>query len=207
MSFFLLSFTSIFTLMNPFGLVPVFISMTSGMDKTHIRKIAMITCVTAALCLIFFALSGHFLFSFFNISINSLRVVGGILFLIMGYDMLQARIARLKDHEPDEIISLGENAAITPLAIPMLSGPGTITAVIVLMRDAQGFWMQSYVIIAAVLASLLSFIILILSRRITAVIGETGNKVFLRLMGLIVMMTAVEFFFAGVKPFVKSMIQ
>ncbi|MCB0392387.1 MAG: MarC family protein [Bdellovibrionales bacterium] len=204
MSFFLLSFTSLFTLMNPFGVVPVFVSMTSGMDKRQLRRLALRTCITATLCLFFFALSGHFLFSFFNISINSLRVVGGVLFFIMGYDMLQARISRLKDHEPQEINSLGENAAITPLAIPMLSGPGTITAVIVLMRDAEGIIMQSYVLLAVLLTGTASFIILYLSKNITAVIGETGNKVFLRLMGLIVMMTAVEFFFAGVKPFVQS---
>ncbi|MCB9026416.1 MAG: NAAT family transporter [Bdellovibrionaceae bacterium] len=207
MSFFLLSFTSIFTLMNPFGLVPVFIAMTKDMEKNQIRRIATRTCFTAAICLIFFALSGNFLFSFFNISINSLRVVGGILFLIMGYDMLQARIARLKDHEPEEIISLGENAAITPLAIPMLSGPGTITAVIVIMKDAEGVLMQGNVILSIVLSCLLSFIILNLSRKITSLIGETGNKVFLRLMGLIVMMTAVEFFFAGVKPFVQNILK
>ncbi len=207
MSFFLLSFTSLFTLMNPFGVVPVFLSMTSGLGKGQVARLALRASLTAMACLVFFSLSGNLIFTFFNISIDSLRVVGGVLFFIMGYDMLQARIARLKDQNTEDISMLGESAAISPLAIPMLSGPGSITAVIVLMRDAKGVIMQSSVIVAIVAACVLSYVILCSGRSIIRLIGETGNKVFLRLMGLMVMMMAVEFFFAGIKPFVQSWVK
>ena len=90
--------------------------------------------------------------------------------------------------------------SVTPLAIPMICGPGAITSAIVLMEDAQTIQMKGIVIAAIVVVCVISYLVLWSSGKITVWLGETGNKIMMRLMGLIVMVIAVEFFFSGMKP-------
>ena len=205
-SYFLLTFTSLFTLVNPLGVIPIFLSYIEGTDKRDTLKIAFIASFAAFVCLLFFALSGPFVFKLFNISVDGLRVVGGVLFFINGYDMLQAKVGRTKIHKHSDAAAMGKAAAITPLAIPMISGPGSIAATIVHMREAPDAAHQFLVIGVLVLVCVLTFVILLGGKQITRVLGESGNKVFMRLMGLILMMIAVEFFFSGITPYVQRMV-
>lgn len=207
MTLFLLSFTHLLTLLNPFGVLPLFLTMTQGLDKKEIFIIAIKACFTALICLVALALGGRYLFDFFGISIDGLKVVGGILFMITGYDMLQARVSRIKDHDEKEFKKLGASAAITPLAIPMISGPGAITATMVMMEEAADISTRLVTFVAIVAALLVTFLVLIGSKRIIHVLGDSGTKVFLRLMGLILMMIAVEFFFSGVTPYMQTIMK
>lgn len=203
-SFGLLAFTSFFTLINPLGTMPIFMTMTKELDQAHRTRTAKKASLVAFFTVIAFAFSGQLLFSFFGISVNSFRIVGGIIFFLMGMDMLQARLARMKVQD-DQVKSYVNDISVTPLAIPMICGPGAMTNAIVMMEDADTTLMKGALIIAIALVLLLTYIILYSSSKIIKLLGETGNNVMMRLMGLIVMVIAVEFFLSGLRPIIADM--
>ncbi len=203
-TFGLLSFTSFFTLINPLGSMPVFMTMTAELEQPDRIKTAKKATLVAFIVIVAFAFSGQLLFNFFGISVNSFRIVGGVIFFIMGMDMLHARIGKVKIKE-SEIKSYVNDISITPLAIPMICGPGAITNAIVLMEDATSPAQKIVLIFMLSLVMLLTYVIYYSSSRIIKFLGETGNNVMMRLMGLIVMVIAVEFFFSGLKPIIKEM--
>jgi multiple antibiotic resistance protein len=204
--FAILAFTSFFTLINPLGTMPVFMTMTAGLDKKGKRQTAIKAVLVAFGALLFFALTGQLLFKFFGISVDSFRVVGGIIFFMMGYDMLQARLSTVKVREADKK-SYMTDISVTPLGIPMICGPGSITNMIVLMDLAEGPTQQAALIGTVAIVLALTLAILISSSKISEKLGETGNKVMMRMMGLIVMVIAVEFLFSGRRPILVRIIQ
>jgi len=203
LTFFILAFTSFFSLINPLGTMPIFMTMTSELTVEQRNLTARKASIVAFIVLVLFAFTGQVLFKFFGISVNSLRIVGGVIFFLMGMDMLQARLGKVKVKE-SEVKSYVNDISITPLAIPMISGPGAITNAIVLMEDAET-WAEKGILFFAILCVIwLAYIIFYSSTRIMKLLGETGNNVMMRLMGLIVMVIAVEFFFSGLKPIVRD---
>jgi len=202
----LLCFTSFFTLTNPLGTMPVFLTMTNGLSNDERKHIIKRATIVSFVILIAFTLCGQFLFKFFGISTNGFRVAAGIIILKIGYDMLQARYsnAKLKD---DEIKAYVNDISITPLSIPMLCGPGAIANGIILMADATTIELKATLIAMIAVVYGISYVILRLSTRLVSVIGETGNNVMMRLMGLILMVLAVECFVGGLKPILIDIIQ
>jgi multiple antibiotic resistance protein len=198
-TFGILSFTSFFTLINPFGTMPIFMTMTADLDKNHRTKTARKAAVVSFITIIVFAFSGQILFNFFGISVNSFRVVGGVIFFLMGMDMLQARLGKVKLKE-SEIKTYVDDISVTPLAIPMICGPGAMTNAIVMMEDADSIEKKIALILAAFVVILCTYLILYSASKIIKTLGQTGINVMMRLMGLIVMVIAVEFFFTGLKP-------
>ncbi len=185
--------------------MPVFMTMTSDLDDAHRRKTAERAVFVAFVTLLLFAFSGQLLFNFFGISVDSFRVVGGIIFFMMGYEMLQARLSRVEIDE-ESVKKYVEDISITPLGIPMICGPGAITNAIVLMQDAKSIEMKAVLIGAIVTVCLLTLIALIGAGKFVKMLGDTGNKILMRLMGLIIMVIAVEFFFRGLKPIVQNIL-
>jgi len=202
----LLCFTSFFTLTNPLGTMPVFLTMTNGLSNDERKHIIKRATIVSFVILVAFTLCGQFLFKFFGISTNGFRIAAGFIILKIGYDMLQARYssAKLKD---DEIKAYVNDISITPLSIPMLCGPGAIANGIILMSDATTIELKVTLIVMIALVYLLSYIALRLSTRLVNIIGETGNNVMMRLMGLILMVIAVECFVGGIKPILIDIIQ
>lgn len=205
-SFGLLCFTSFFTLINPLGTMPIFMTMTSELNVSQRNATAKKASIIGFFTIVGFALSGQLLFNFFGISVNSFRIVGGVIFFIMGMDMLQARLGQVKIKE-SEVKSYISDISITPLAIPMICGPGAITNAIVLMEDAVTFERKIILFSAIFLVIVITYLILFSSSRIIKILGQTGNNVMMRLMGLIVMVIAVEFFFAGLKPIILDLLK
>ncbi len=201
----LLYFTSFFTLMNPIGTMPVFLTMTADLTKKERRNTAIKAVLTAAFALILFAILGRYLFDFFGISVAGLKVVGGILFFFIGFDMLNARLSRIKMTKM-EAEQYADDISITPLGIPMIAGPGAITNAIVLMGDANDYTSKAMVILSIVLVLIVVLLVFIGAVGITKFIGDKGNKIMMKLMGLIVMVIAVEFFFSGLKPYIQAII-
>ncbi len=202
----LLFFTSFITLMNPLGVMPVFMSMTANLESKKRRTTAIKATITAFFTLVVFAFGGQMLFSFFGISVAGLKVVGGILFFFMGYDMLNARLSltKIATEEVDEYV---DDISITPLGIPMIAGPGSITNAIILM-DQCGTVVEKSILISSILVVCVIVLTILLSgSKITKTIGKTGNKVMMKLMGLIVMVIAVEFFFTGIEPYVRHILK
>lgn len=204
-TFGILSFTSFFTLINPLGTMPIFMTMTADLDQSHRTKTAKKASIVSFITIIFFAFSGQLLFNFFGISVNSFRIVGGVIFFLMGMDMLQARLGKVKLKD-SEIKTYVNDISVTPLAIPMICGPGALTNAIVLMEDASTIDKKVVLIVSVLIVIILTYIILYSSSKIIKVLGETGINVMMRLMGLIVMVIAVEFFFSGLKPIITDII-
>ena len=199
----LLAFTSIFTMVNPLGIIPVYASMTAEMSSKEARHVAIKAVSTAFITLTVFAFSGKFIFEFFQISVNSLRVVGGIIFFMAGFDMLQARLIRTKSDE-ETTKEFANDIAITPLAIPLICGPGAITASIVMMNDAVAIPEKAVLFSIIFLILGITLLVLLSARKVMTFLGDSGNKVLMRIMGLIVMVIAVEFLFSGLKPILRD---
>ena len=204
--FALLCFTSFFTLTNPLGTMPVFLTMTNGLSDDERKHIIKRATIVSFIILIAFTLCGQFLFKFFGISTNGFRIAAGFIILKIGYDMLQARYSNAKLKE-DEIKAYVNDISITPLSIPMLCGPGAIANGIILMSDATTSELKCTLISMIAVVYVISYFVLRLSTRLVKLIGETGNNVMMRLMGLILMVIAVECFVGGLKPILIDIIQ
>lgn len=203
-------FVSLFAMVEPLGVMPIYISMTSGMAPREQRNVARRACVIAFLTLMLFAVTGQLIFRFFGISVESLKVVGGVIFFLIGYEMLQAKHSRtaFEGDSAPEPSAQAADIALTPLGIPMIAGPGAIANAIVLWTEAgDSIMKRGAVLIAITLVVGLTLCILYGARRVARFLGDSGNKVLLRLMGLITMVIAVEFFFAGLTPKVQKMMQ
>ncbi len=205
-SFALLCFTSFFTLTNPLGTMPVFLTMTNGMSDKERRSVVFRATIAAFITLMVFVFAGQFLFFFFGISTNGFRIAGGVIIFKIGFDMLQARYTSMKLND-DEIKTYANDISITPLAIPMLCGPGAIANAIVLMQDADTMSKKGILIGMIALIYFITFLILRASTRLVKIIGETGNNVMMRLMGLILMVIAVECFVGGARPILVDILR
>ena len=203
--FALLCFTSFFTLTNPLGTMPVFLTMTNGMDEKERKHIVKRATIISFIILIAFTFCGQFLFKFFGISTNGFRIAAGIIIMKIGYDMLQARYTNTKLRD-EEIKTYADDISVTPLSIPMLCGPGAIANGIILMDDANTWALKGTMVGVIAFVYILTYIILRLSTRLVVLMGETGNNVMMRLMGLILMVIAVEGFVGGVKPILTDII-
>ncbi len=201
-----LCLTSFFTLTNPLGTMPVFLTMTKGMTDQDRSKIVKRATIISFITLMGFTLLGQFLFKFFGISTNGFRIAAGFIILKIGFDMLQARFTntKLKD---EEIKTYADDISITPLSIPMLCGPGAIANGIMLMDDANTWSLKVTLIVSIALIYFITYLILRASTRLVGILGETGNNVMMRLMGLLLMVIAVECFVAGLKPILVDIIQ
>lgn len=205
MELLLLYITSLFTMINPIGAIPVYSNLTAGMSTSHARKVAFQAGLTAFIALVFFAFSGQAVFNFFGISVNGLRIVGGVLFFVMGYEMLRGDALPMRNKEQNE--EFDADVAITPLGIPVIAGPGSITVVILYMQEATDFTAEALLITSIFIICAGTALLLAMGQRILDLLGPTGTRVMMRLMGLIVMLIAVEFFFAGLTPYVQTMLE
>jgi multiple antibiotic resistance protein len=199
------AFVSLFTMVNPIGVVPPYLAMTNGMSSAQSRRVAMRATMTATVILLLFAFTGEFVFSFFGISGDALRVVGGIIFLGMGYQMLLGHPPRerLPSESPDQF---AKDISITPLGIPIVCGPGAIATAILLTTENPSA--AHYAITSAVIVTImtLAFLSMVYGRRIMAFFGEDGATVLLRLTGLLLMTIAIEFLVTGLTPIVREML-
>ncbi len=198
--------TSFFTLTNPLGTMPVLLAMTKGMDCEQRNRIVKRATVISFIILIGFTVCGQILFSLFGISANGFRIAAGIIILKIGYDMLHAQYSntKLKD---EEVKVYANDISITPLSIPMLCGPGAIANGIMLMEDANSWQMKLTLILSIAIIYVITYLILRASTKLVDILGETGNNVMMRLMGLILMVIAVECFVGGLKPIMIDIIK
>lgn len=204
-SFFIYSFTSLFIIMNPIGLVPLFYIWTS--DYTIKEKLTLLkkSAIVVILTLMTFAFFGGAIFKFFGITIDSFKVAGGILILKIAWDMLHAQISKtrhnLKENEEPILV---EDIAVVPMAIPLLAGPGSITTSIILMEHSITTYDTLIIIFSIILATVVSVIILYLSDNIAKILKVSGIKAIVRIMGLILAAISIEIIFSGVFGLIKS---
>ena len=198
-------FTSLFTITSPLSTMPVFLTMTQSLDEKERRAVAIRSTLVACCALLLFVLAGQFLFKFFGISTNGFRIVGGIIIFRSGFDMLQAKYTPMNLRK-EEIKEYANDVSVAPLGIPLLCGPGAIANAIVLMQEAHSFEMKTALIVAIVLVYVVTFCLLRWAGQLVKFIGETGNNVMMRLMGLILMVIAVECFVSGARPILTEIL-
>lgn len=197
--FFLTAFASLFAIVSPLGGVVTFVSLTNNLTFEEKNAVANKSAALASVIAISFALTGEMILDFFGIAIDSLRVAGGILLFIVALDMILGRVSSesITEDEIDKSMDRSD-IWIFPIALPLLTGPGTITTIIVLMGSAEST-VQSFSVILAILITFgISLTLFHFSRRIYKVLGYTGMLVFTRLMGLLLAGLAVNFIAIGV---------
>lgn len=207
-AFALLCFTSLLAIINPVSVTPMYLALTAGYDPAHRRKTLNQGIVTAFMVLLVFALLGGSIFQLFGITIHAFRIAGGILFFGIGMDMLQAKRTRGKATEEEEEEGRGkENTGITPLGMPMITGPGAITTVMVLMTQADTVERMGVVIGAVVAVLGISYAVLLAAPRLTRFFGQTGLNVMTRIMGLLVTVIGVQFIVDGARPILVEIVR
>lgn len=201
---FLVSLSAVFFVVDPIGVVPLFLAMTAGDSQEKVRRTAMRACLVACGLMVFFALFGGIIFKVFGVSLGAFRVAGGILLLITALDMLRARPSETRTTPTEEQEgAVKEDVAIVPLAIPLLSGPGAIATAMVLMAKGKTLTFAIPVLAAILLTFLASYFILRASGVIQRVLRQSGVAIVERVMGLILAAIAVQFIADGGKELLK----
>jgi multiple antibiotic resistance protein len=201
LSFTLLAFSSILILIDPITVVLVFVSLIKDVDRVHQRKIARDASLYALAILLVFAIGGYGILQLFGITLAALRIGGGVLLFLIGIEMVYARVSYTKQPVPQSPEDYAEDVAVTPLAIPIIAGPGAITTVIVLTGDAAG---QGWPAIAVVFAAIFVVIgavyyAMVHSYIIAGGIREKEFKVVNRVLGLLLLAIGVQFIITGIK--------
>lgn len=195
------SFVSIISVSNPLSSMPVFTSLTEGDSNAERAAIAKKATFYMFLILTVFLLAGTYIISFFGISLPGIRVAGGLIILRSAWAMLTPGADRRMTDEDKESAKEKDDISFSPLALPLLSGPGSIAVVIGLASEAHNV-IDFVVIIAAILLSaLVAYVIFRLGPFSTKYIGPAGMNAFTRLMGFIVMAIAVQFILSGIQDF------
>ncbi|HZS36907.1 MAG TPA: NAAT family transporter, partial [Polyangia bacterium] len=164
LAFAMTAFSAIFSVVDPLGVVPVYIAMTADDSPEHKRRTALRASLTMAIALTVFAALGSYILKFFGISIGAFRVAGGILLFLLAVDMLRAQQSRQRSTPEEEREGREKpDISVFPLAIPMLSGPGSFATVMVLVSRAHNIWEQMFVGAAIVVTAAITFVILIFS--------------------------------------------
>ena len=191
---FIQALVGIFVIVNPFGNIPVFISLTSRLTSIERRNAIVKSIVIATAILLVFALIGQAIFNLLTVTLPSLRIAGGLLLLYIAFDMLMGRSPANKIDESDE----REAVAVTPMATPLLAGPGAMSTVMILMNEAASSDVQKMeIFVAILLAMLASFAILINSESIYAIIKKDGSRVLTKIMGIVLATIAIQMIVNG----------
>ncbi len=200
LSFSLLSLSAIFFVVDPMGVIPVFMAMTSNDPPEKRRSMARRASVAAFFILSTFAVAGTLIFRVFGVTLGAFKVAGGILLLLTSIEMLKAQPQRTRvtPEEAQEGVDK-EDVAIFPLAIPLLAGPGSIATVTTLMGKAGRILFAVPVILSIAVTCAASYAMLIAAERIQRLMGVTGLSVMNRVIGLIIGALAVQFMFDGLR--------
>lgn len=205
MDFLLLSITSLIALINPIGIIPTYIGLLGDYDPQEHKNITYRAILCAFIVLMTFSIMGNLIFNFFGITMDAFRIVGGILFMRIGLDMVESKISRTKStpkeqkeaEEKDEI-------AYSPLGVPLIAGPGAITSVMILSNQVNSINEKILFTLSIVICMILTYIALIMGNTLSKKIGTTGIRIIQRLMGIILMVIAIQFIIDGLTPIVYS---
>lgn len=188
-------FTGFFAIMNPIANTPVFLGLVGDRDEITKKKIAKTSCITAFIIVLFFVILGKYLFELFGITIPAFKITGGILLFYVGFEMLQSKKSKIhhqEDVEPDE------GVAISPLAIPILAGPGTIVTAMNDVTKGSYIHIAIVIVIFAVMI-FLTYLAFSLSEKIVEKLGQNIITVVGKIMGLILAIIGTDMAIAGIK--------
>jgi multiple antibiotic resistance protein len=192
-------FMAFFAIMNPIANTTVFAGLTASMSKSEQTKTAIKSLTITFIIILLFSLLGKSIFNLFGITLPALRIAGGILVFLVGYHMLHGKSSKLHTAAADS----DSDIAVSPLAVPLLAGPGTIATA--MNYSAAGGWGEITVTVLAFAAlCLITFICFVFSSKIISAIGENGLSIVTRLMGLILSVIGVQMLIDGITAVVSN---
>ncbi len=200
LEYFLYAFVLLFVIVDPVATVPIFLGMTPRNTRNERLRMVRVACLVATGVLLFFAVTGIVIFSYLGISLHALQVAGGILLFVIGFDMLMARESKGKISPGEEEVGrVKDDVAVTPLAIPLLAGPGAISAIVILHGQADG--VAQYLLLGGALGLVMtaSYCILRLSCSGAALIPPLIMQVVRRVSGLILAALSIQFVLDGLR--------
>ena len=202
-------FASLFTVVNPLGAVPVWLAMTPDYSKVERNRAALMTSLYFFLILISFFVAGTFILNFFGISLNAMRIAGGLIILSSGYALLSGKFAESRAVGKEVKKEALEKTDITfsPMAMPMLSGPGSISLLISLYAEHTGWDIRAIIALAIFATAIFVLIILRSAPFLFKLLGVGGIKAMSRIMGFLVMAIGIEYIIAGVVGLVDSLMK
>jgi multiple antibiotic resistance protein len=189
------TFFAVFVLVDALGTVPILLLLTKGMEPEQRHSVVDRALIIATVVLLVFAFAGQWVLKYLGISMGSLRVAGGLLLLIIALRMLEGEM-------DTPVVEQGRDVAITPLALPLLAGPGTLSTVMLLMSESPMAHLS--VVIGIVSAMLVSWLIVRLAGRIDAWISPEGALIIIKLLGFLLAALAVEIGSAGIRELFLS---
>jgi multiple antibiotic resistance protein len=200
LSFGLVAFSAIFFIVDPFAVVPIFIVMTARDTEEKRREMAKRACLISAGILIFFTFGGSVLFKLLGVTMAAFKIAGGILLLLTSLDMLQSRPSNTRA-TPKEIEEGSEkdDIAVVPLAMPLLSGPGSIATVMVLTAQSARWWDLIPIVLSIAVTAAISYAVLRGAVLVDRALGKSGQAIVNRIMGLLLAAIAVQFVVGGVR--------
>jgi multiple antibiotic resistance protein len=199
---------SIFAIVNPVGTIPTFVALTAGYTSAERRGVIVKAVLVGAGVLLAFGLVGERIFDVFSITIPAFRIAGGILIFKVAFDMLHGERPRSDSNEQEITDALErENVGITPLGVPLLTGPGAITTVMILVatHTAAADRLLIYGAVGIVFAA--TFALLFVGERLFGFMGRSGLMVFTRIMGLLLAALAVQFVLTGVTAALPALVR
>lgn len=196
--FCLIALSSTFFLVDPFAVIPLFLSMTSSEQPERRRRTARSAALTCLIMLSAFAAAGGLIFRVFGITLPAFKIAGGIILLTIGLEMIRARKSATKQSPEEEAEGAArETVGVIPLGIPMLAGPGALSTVMILIGDSRQWWQYGAVFAAILITSVIAFLVLAAADRVGRYLGEIGIRIMTRLMGLLLTAVAVQFIING----------
>jgi multiple antibiotic resistance protein len=186
--------------LDPPGLAPLFIGLTLGMTRAGKREVALRASIIAFVILAAFALGGRFVLEALGVTIPAFRIAGGLLLFYIAFDMVFALKAERRSEIATDAMAIDHirNVAAFPLAIPLMAGPGSITATMLLADRASGDWLTLAGLLAIVaVAMAVSYLSFLAAERISGLLGATGNVVATRMLGVVLAALAVQFAIDG----------
>jgi multiple antibiotic resistance protein len=206
-SYTLICFGSLFSIVDPFAAVPIFLALVGQQPRAAQNAVALRASLTCFAVLTAFAAAGSLIFTFFGITIPAFKVAGGILLFGVAFDMMRARPSPTKSTQEERSEAESkEDVGLIPMGIPLLSGPGAIAAATVLAGKAHG-WSERIGLHVAILAvSAITLVVLRSSMLMARILGRTGLNVIGRIMGLILAALAIQFIIDGIREALPSLV-
>jgi len=199
MRFGLAAFVTLLVVVDPPGVVPIYVALTSTEQPSRRRRILIRAVLIAFGVALFFLIAGRAVLSYLGVTVHAFSISGGVLLFIAAMPMLFGHRGGLQSPEPKERGSVGEDISVFPLAVPMLSGPGTIATILLLTSQAGGDMQKLIAIGVAIgIVFLVSLVVLYLGARLIALVGEGGVHIATRVMGIVLAALAVQYVLNGI---------
>ncbi len=201
MDIFVFVFAALFSVINPLGTIPIFIGLTQEQTGKERLKIALFTAINVMVILIISFFTGRYILHFFGISLNSLKIAGGLIIATSGFALLTGSFSKHKGMEKQRVKDDAfqrDSVALTPLAIPMLAGPGSISLLIGLYEEYHLFFQKILVVGAIIAVCVATFLMLRCSHYIVGFLGASGINAISRIIGFIVIAIGVEYICSSV---------